>query len=184
MSAKIPPTAPSAPPSRYSIPALPPYRFIPGINAHPVRDPEGHSYGEEHSPLKFIDPKNWRQNEEYLFGVDLYNNVYWWESHEAWENVWHTTDKQAAYGQFLQGLIQISAAFIKWHLNQYDGMQRLYEIGFGRLQFVAGLHDTFMGVDLVSHLAAVEKHFAPMIAQPPSVWSDPLQNYPFLILQP
>lgn len=158
---------------RYSSRPLPPYRFIPGINAHPVRDPDGHSFGREE---KMTD-----EQEEFLFGVDLYNQAYWWESHEAWENIWMKKDKESDAGQFLQGLIQISAALIKWHLHQREGMAKLYKIGLGRLQSVADHHPIFMGVDLRLHLKCLEKHFAKVLSEN-AAWVDACEEYPFLMI--
>jgi predicted metal-dependent hydrolase len=177
-----PPQPPKSSLPRLTTKSLPPYRYIPGINKHPVRDPEGHSYGREHATLAFLAPEKWRKNHEYLFGVDLYNAAYWWESHEAWENVWHTTDKQGPYGQFLQGLIQISAAFIKWYSHEEIGMRKLYELGIMRLEFVCDRHVNFMGLDLNSYLLKLKKHFAPVLAEAAS-WPDPLKDYPFIILE-
>lgn len=168
-------------PKRYCDFDFPPYRYIPGESAHPTRDPQGHSYGHEHDALDFIDPRDWKTNSEYLFGVDLYNAAFWWESHEAWENVWHTTNKDSDYGQFLQGLIQISAAFIKWQVKGEEGMTRLYEIGRKRLQSVAKQNPKFMGLDLVSHLKSLDEHFQLVLSQG-DLNLDPLQDYPFITL--
>lgn len=167
---------------RYSHEAFPPYRFIPGLNPHPVRDPQGHSYGHEHQKLDFMNPKDWPQNESYLYGVDLYNQCFWWEAHEAWEDVWHTTDKDSFYGQYLQGLIQIAAAFIKWHLKQHDGLSRLFEIGFGRLSFVQEKHPEFMGLNLQAHLCKLQSHFDAVVADV-NCWPDWSQNYPLIELK-
>ena len=67
---------------------FPPYRHIPGVTPHPIRDPRGHSYGiEEVHDVDPLPPELWQQNEDYLYGVDLYNFAYWWEAHEAWGGV-------------------------------------------------------------------------------------------------
>ena len=175
-----PPQPPDANYQRYSAKALPPYTYIPGFNPHPQRDPKGHSYNQQSSsPLEYMPPEEWQKNQNYLYGVDLYNYAFWWESHEAWEEVWHTTDKDKHYGQFLQGLIQISAAFIKWHLHQSEGMTRLYEIGIGRLEFVQKDHGLFMGLDLNKHIEKLRQHFSPVLSQS-NVWPNPVLNYPFI----
>ncbi len=176
------PQAPTPAVLRLTQNKLPPYRFIPGLSPHPRRDLTGHSFNQPELKLDFIDPKDWQKNHDYLYGVDLYNNAYWWESHEAWESVWHTTDKASAYGQYLQGLIQISAAFIKWYLNQHEGLVKLYDLGIGRLEFVAARHQQFMGLDVVSHVAKVKAHFAPVVAKVPTVWPEALVGYPFIVL--
>lgn len=178
----VEPHAPDSGFIRHTQISFPPYRFIPGLNPHPVRDPLGHSYGRESGVLSYRAPEKWRDNESYLFGVDLYNHAYWWESHEAWEDVWHTTDKGSAYGQFLQGLIQISAAFIKWHLHQFDGLKKLYELGITRLEGVSAKNPEFMGVDLKAHVAKLKTHFLLTTCSEPQNWPDWSVDYPFLIV--
>lgn len=168
------------PPCRYSSCLFPPYRYLPGVNAHPVRDPLGHAFGRVEAKLNFIAPEFWQENPDYLYGVDLYNHGYWWEAHEAWEGVWHTTDKDGAYGQCLQGLIQIAAAFIKWQLKQQEGLSRLYAIGRGRLETVAAGHSSYLGLNLTQFLQRLEIHFAPVLIAK-TVWPDPLANYPYLV---
>lgn len=185
MSPITEPTAPDPNRQRLSRTPLPPYRYLPGINAHPTRDPSGHSYGRHEDKLLYLEPSLWRQNEPYLFGVDLYNYAFWWESHEAWESVWHTTDKDSPYGQYLQGLIQIAAAFIKWRLHEYAGVKKLFEIGFRRLQSVAEQHDSFMGCDVTAHLAKIRSHFTDVLSREltkDDAWPDEMRNYPFLEL--
>lgn len=166
---------------RYAKEEFPPYRFIPGLNPHPVRDEEGHSYGHEHEPLVYSPPHEWRENPSYLMGVDLYNSAFWWESHEKWEDLWHTTNKQGEHGQFLQGLIQISASFIKWYLKQREGFVRLYDLGMGRLQSVEQKHPQFMGLDLSIHLPTLEAHFKKQLSDE-SNWYNPLDDYPLIVL--
>lgn len=180
------PQAPDPNHLRYTDFEFPPYRFIPGVNAHPQRDPEGHSYNKEHAPVIYSPPEDWQSNANYLFGVDLYNHAYWWEAHEAWEELWHTTKKSAAYGQFLQGLIQVSAAFIKWQSQQQVGMEKLFGIGLSRLEFVlaslpAG-QTQFMGLDLKTHRQKIKNHFE-VVVRETETWPDPLLEYPFIELK-
>ena len=176
------PKAPQPVAPRYSQSPLPPYRFIPGVNAHPSRHPQGHSFGHTRAGPPVLAPEDWRLNDRYLYGVDLYNAAYWWESHEAWEDVWQTIAKDSPYGQFLQGLIQVSAAFIKWHSGDFVGLEKLFAIGKGRLTSVAQAHGVFMGVDLPQHLQKLETHFAKVLATR-DVDLPPLQNYPFIQLK-
>ena len=72
---------------------FPPYRHIPGFTPHPVKDPRGHSYEKEHkrscnTTTLVLPPEKWQNNQQYLYGVDLFNFSYWWEAHEAWEEDW------------------------------------------------------------------------------------------------
>jgi hypothetical protein len=129
--------------------ALPLYAFLPGRDPHPTRDARGHSFGAPESPVEYLPPDRWRENEEYLFGVDLYNHGFLWEAHEAWESLWHRSKHDAVQADFLQGLIQCSAASLKIPMEQPAGLKKLSEAGTRRLESAAeraGPH--YMGLDV------------------------------------
>ena len=141
---------------------FPAYAFLPGRMPHPRRDPKGHSFGTPEPKPAYLPPDQWRANESYLFGVDLHNHGYWWESHELWEALWHLTD--GVEGQFLQGLIQISAANIQRALG-HDPV-RLATEAIARLETVP---DTvFMGLRVHDHIAGARAyHLDRTAATPP-----------------
>ena len=120
---------------RYTQKTLPPYRYIPSQHPHPVIDPKGHSYQKAEEKLKYCSPEAWVHNESYLYGVDLFNHGYWWEAHEAWENVWLTTAKHDLEGQYLQSLIQFSAALLKLYSGSKRGFDNLYREAEKRMRF-------------------------------------------------
>ncbi len=164
------PLWPAAP--RYSSRPFPRYRFTPGLNKHPTGHPEGHSRGhdiaeevKEHIPIS-----EWRKNDVYLYGIDLYHQGYLWESHEAWEALWHLTGKTDPEGQFLQGLIQNSAALLKIHLQQWAPARHLSHEAWERLCTVlesavcAASQNGFMGVDLKNFLQEMQRYYKPVWA--------------------
>lgn len=135
---------------RYSDRPFPAYRYLPfqteGPLPHPRRDPQGHSYGRPNPLLPPFTPGNWRDCDTYLYGIDLFNYGYWWESHEALEAVW----KAAGYsetdcGYFLQGLIQLAAAQLKRFIGQHVGARKLTTEGLEKMARVAGV---FLGIDV------------------------------------
>lgn len=143
----------STPPTRYApARAFPPYAFLPGRDPHPTGDPRGHSYGvEDAHPPRYMAPASWRENEDYLFGCDLYNHGYLWEAHEAWEGLWHLARADADQADLLQGLIQCAAACLKIPMDQPRGRERLAENGTARLERVARAHGgSYMGLALHS----------------------------------
>src|SRR6185295_12940072 len=134
---------------------FPAYAYLPGRDPHPVRDPRGHSHGVAVEAPPYLPAARWRENEAYLFGVDLYNHGYLWEAHEAWEDVWHPSKPDATQAQFLQGLIQCSAACLKIAMEQPAGLEKLAALGTSRLDEVerqAGAH--FMGLSLARFVPA------------------------------
>ena len=138
---------------------FPPYRHLPGETPHPRIHPEGHSYGVT-EPLegKLLSPAAWWENEAYLFGVDLYNYAYWWEAHEQWEGLWRLAGVKSLCGLYLQGLIQVGAALIKWHQGNRRGASKLAAKGCDKLERVCGVvgGGVYMGLDLRDFLQRLE----------------------------
>ncbi len=138
---------------------FPPYRYVPRLTSHPVKDPDGHSYRATSEDIvsPVYDASAWSENIDYLYGVDLFNFAYWWEAHEAWEEGW----VNAAGNQklFLQGMIQISAALIKWNVKQFRGMRSLSTAGRKKLQKISIGSNNFMGVDLSRFMKRLDLFF-------------------------
>ena len=146
---------------------FPPYRHLPGITPHPIRDPLGHSYGiEEEENENPFPPEMWQQNEAYLYGVDLYNFSYWWEAHEAWEGLWHQAED--TYRLFLQGLIQVSASLIKYHMRMLRPLRTLSTAGRNKLHQVVfecgDANANYMGINLSEFLETADTFFEPFFA--------------------
>lgn len=140
---------------RYSSRSFPSYRFLPGKNPHPCRDPRGHSYGKpEHKPSTFR-PEEWHESEEYLYGIDLYNYAYWWECHEVFEGLWHAVGHDTEQGNFFQALIQLAAANLKHVLGNPAVAHNLYRSGIIRLQKVP---PSYMGIDVARLIEAFQGH--------------------------
>lgn len=135
---------------------FPPYAFLPGRDPHPTQDPRGHSYAETGaSDGVHVPDSDWRANPEYLFGCDLYNAGYLWEAHEAWENIWHPSKHDEDQANFLQGLIQCSAASLKIQMGQPGGLVKLSDQGTLRLEGVLqSAGPSYMGLDLARFIAA------------------------------
>lgn len=168
---------------RYCAKPFPPYRFLPGVNPHPSESPQGHSYGKPEPVVAPLTITDWFKNEIYLYGVDLYNHRYWWESHEAWESLWKSHPKDKLTRDFLQGLIKVSAAFLKWELKTPGGVESHYQGAVKHFQKVAGEHPIYMGIDLPLHLKKLEQCFKAVHSLPVEQWPDPSRNYPTISLR-
>jgi len=103
---------------------LPPYSYVPGLFPHPESDPHGHSFELEHPQPPAPTETTWRQCEEYLWGIDLFNSGYYWEAHESWEQVWHACGRQGEVADFLKGLIKLAAAGVKAREGKAAGVER------------------------------------------------------------
>src|SRR4029078_3777079 len=83
--------------------ALPPYSYVPGVNAHPGSDPRGHSFGVPPEKAEPLSEESYRGNATYLYAIDLFNHGFYWEAHEAWEALWHAAGRQGATAAVVTG---------------------------------------------------------------------------------
>lgn len=138
---------------RYSAKPFPSYRFLPGKNPHPRRDPRGHSYGQSEPTPSVFHPDDWQQSMDYLYGIDLFNFAYWWECHEVFEGLWHAVGPDTEQGTFFQALIQLAAANLKRFVGNEQAAQKLARSGLARLQT---LPHFYMGVDVMNLTRVVQ----------------------------
>jgi hypothetical protein len=112
---------------RYTDRPLPAYRHLPGKTPHPTRDPAGHSYNQPEPDLPDLNHENWRKSQEYLYGIDLFNEGYWWECHEVLEGLWLVAGTGSPAGHVLQAVIQCAAAHLKAFTDRPVGAMRLHD---------------------------------------------------------
>lgn len=150
---------------RYTALPLPPYRHVPVLTPHPIRDAAGHSHAPDvpHRAKKMtLYPDQWRRCETYLYAIDLYNNGYFWEAHETWEGLWLDTQEDSAARHLLQAMIQCAAAHLKRHTGREAGVDRLLSRLTSRLiaaQTCIGLYQTIMGVEVRRFSEDVTRYF-------------------------
>lgn len=133
MPEPLPPPDPL--PGRRCNTPLPAYRFVPGLQPHPFRHPQGHLYsdgGPPEAPRWRGQP--WFADPTFLEGADLFDHRYLWEAHEVWEGTWRQVPAGDPYRGFLQGLIQGAAALLKHHLGHHGAALRLAGRCRGRLE--------------------------------------------------
>lgn len=112
-------------PERYApeIP-FPAYAFVPGKHPHPVTDPRGHSYRKSDSIPEPLQPDSAFRSIEFRYAVDLFNAGYYWEAHEAWEQLWVAARRTGVMADFLKALIKLAAAGVKAREGQVGGVRR------------------------------------------------------------
>ena len=150
---------------RYTETKFPVYRFVPGLHPHPSNSPEGHSYGLEEEEVLKWNSDDWRLNEDYLYGIDLYNYHFYWEAHEAWEGLWLASVKRSSEHMFIQGLIKMGAALLKVRMAGYQiqdliGARTLSKSGMDLLS-KAGV-TKFMGLDIGSYVEEYHNYISPI----------------------
>jgi hypothetical protein len=94
---------------------FPPYTFVPGgRDPHPFSDPAGHSFGKPEPAPAPLDPERWRESRTYLYGLDLFNAGFFWESHVQFEALWKAAGRKGPVADFLKGLIKLASAGVKY----------------------------------------------------------------------
>ena len=66
---------------------------------------------------------------ELVEGVRLFNEKKFWHAHEAWETIWLESKSQ-----FLQGLIQLAAAYHHVQRGNQRGAERLFGSALAKLR--------------------------------------------------
>ncbi|MBU8871321.1 MAG: DUF309 domain-containing protein [Gemmatimonadales bacterium] len=133
--------------------SLPEYRHIPGKTPHPTRSPQGHSYRlnpPENTPLPDLNRVVGSDGEDFLYGVDLFNERYWWECHEVMEQFWHASGIGTPAGHVLQAIIQCAAAHLKFTTGHPAGAMKLFVMAEGHVHQAEG---TELDLDLAGLLA-------------------------------
>jgi predicted metal-dependent hydrolase len=86
-------------------------------------------------------------------GIAHFNAREFWEAHESWETLWLAAESDVE--QYLQGLIQIAAAYHHVKRGTYRGAVRLFDAALRRLE---PFPMDFCGVDRTDADAAARRH--------------------------
>ena len=131
---------------------FPPYSYTPDRFPHPESDPAGHSFGKKRSPGAALDPAQWMANKTYLYGLDLFNAGFFWESHVEFESLWLAAGRKGPVADFLKGLIQLAAAGVKHLEGNPTGVnnhaRRAAELWHGVARTLGRAEDLFLGLRL------------------------------------
>ena len=90
----------------------------------------------------------------FLAGVEHFNDREFWEAHEAWETIWLAAESDLE--QFLQGLIQLAAAYHHLKRGTLRGGVRLFEAALRRLE---PFPDPYCGIARARAEAAARGHW-------------------------
>ncbi|MGL1902701.1 MAG: DUF309 domain-containing protein [Fibrobacterales bacterium] len=78
----------------------------------------------EPTPLTY-EGADWRENKHYLYGIDLFNADYYWETHEVFEGLWRLESKGSRTYDGLKGLIQLAISTLKHDRGEVKGRDML-----------------------------------------------------------
>ncbi|OGO50333.1 MAG: hypothetical protein A2148_06620 [Chloroflexi bacterium RBG_16_68_14] len=77
-----------------------------------------------------------------LAGIQQYNGGYFFEAHETWEELWLPSPWPMR--RFLQGMIQLAAAFVHLARHEYPGTIRLLDRAVEKLE---AFSPQYLGID-------------------------------------
>ena len=152
---------------------LPPYSYVPGKFPHPLSDEAGHSHGLEHESVTLGDDP-WHDCEQLRWGIDLFNHGYYWEAHEAWEQVWLALGRKGPRADLLKALIKLAAAGVKARENRPRGI-------LSHARRADELFNAASSTDC-PHLAALRELAQTIIRQPDSLIDD--RDDPVVVVMP
>mgnify|MGYP001976217564 CR=1 FL=1 len=152
------PTPIPAPPRRVSK-TLPPYRYVPGLNPHPFRNPNGHMYTDGTAPdhAVWMPTDDWENDATLRYAADLFDHRFFWEAHEEWESVWHCCPLEGIDRPVLQSLIQLAASILQHHMGQRRSQTLLFERA--RRRMVEHQIVRHKGIAIADLLSATEAFF-------------------------
>jgi predicted metal-dependent hydrolase len=112
---------------------------------------------------------------KFLEGVAHFNAREFWHAHESWEELW--LEAETDVEQFLQGMIQLAAAYHHVQRGTYRGGVRLFDAALRRLE---PFPRDFSGIDRTAAEQAARRDRELFSAEHPEKRRDESQ-YPKLI---
>ena len=89
--------------------------------------------------------------EEFLRGVELFNDGKFFQCHEAWETVW--LQAEGTDREFLHAMIQAAAALVHAQRGNWKGAQSVGRRAIGKL---AALPETVMRINTINFRLSLE----------------------------
>ena len=145
---------------------FPSYRYVPGVTPRHAHGDRYEQSGDVHRPWS---PEEWGTLERYLYGIDLYNNGFFWESHEALEDLWKSAERGSIQGRFVQGIIQIAAANLHRHMGRRASSLRQAEKGLTNLGAALGEGPVYMGISIAEFSNRVRAYLSGKASKPPAI---------------
>ena len=124
-----------------------------------------YGHGAPRPTPEFLPEERWRENTAYLRGVDFFNRGWWWEAHEAWEELWHVVEgKDERQHKLLKALIQLAACALNRERGVGGGADRLLASATAALDELVAT-PTLLGVDLNAMRQAAQSLLAANVPQ-------------------
>jgi 4a-hydroxytetrahydrobiopterin dehydratase len=99
-------------------------KYIPGENKKPSEHMQFFHSLYEGDPL---NESNYLKHDGFLYGIDLFNHGYFWETHEVFELLWNQVGKKNKIANVLQSVIFFAAALLKCNSKQLKSANKHFE---------------------------------------------------------
>ena len=76
----------------------------------------------------------WETDRQWLRGLDLFDQRYFWECHELFEGIWKQVEPGGEIHSLCQGLIQASAFVLKRHMGHQKAAMSLFTAAKDKLE--------------------------------------------------
>ena len=100
--------------------------------------------------MRNLDPHE--AEEKFRKGLEQFNNRRFFDAHDTWEEIWLPSPEPEK--TFLQGIIQVAAAFHHYTRGNHRGTRSLLEAGLKKLERFSPKH---RGIELEALRAAVSR---------------------------
>jgi len=107
--------------------------------------------------MRRLDPHE--ADEKFRRGLDQFNRRHFFDAHETWEEIWLPSPEPGK--TFLQGIIQVAAAFHHYTRGNHAGTRSLLQAGLKKLERFPKTH---AGLQLEELRAAVRRWIAALEA--------------------
>jgi pterin-4a-carbinolamine dehydratase len=109
---------------------LPSEKYVPGQNKKPAHQMEYyHILKTEQIP----DAKNVSLHPSFLCALRLFNNGYYWETHEVLEDLWNKAGRKNELAQIFQSFIFLAAGNLKRLIGNNKSSQRHYQSAINKM---------------------------------------------------
>jgi predicted metal-dependent hydrolase len=136
---------------------LPQYKHVPGSNQRHDTDLLK-TVARQAPPV--TESSSAATNIAWRYGVRLFNEGFYWESHEVLETVWMSAPPNSRERHLLQSVIQLANARLKHLMGRQQAHTRLQQLALesARRAYPAKASERLMGIDLgqLCKLAEVE----------------------------
>ncbi|MBX2885985.1 MAG: DUF309 domain-containing protein [Granulosicoccus sp.] len=103
----------------------PTHAYVPGQNE---RHPEHAFYALTSSVKPTLSVEELSQSLAFRHGLIYLDSGYYWEAHEVFEPIWLVLPKDSGERLFVQGLIQLANAYLKYKMQRPKASLRLCQL--------------------------------------------------------